>query len=407
MARGLSTRLPTKAGRYTDGEGLCLLVKPSGARTWVLRVQVGGRRRDIGLGTVRVDALGERSPLLDHPILQRAALTLSEAREKARILRALAKSGLDPVAERDRDRRSAVTFAEAAKSMHKDKAGGWADKTANQFLSTLESHAFPALGKRYVADIGAEDIRQALSAIWTAKPAMAAKVRHRIGQVLDFAKAKGWRATEAPRKSLSTILAAQPAGGHMEAMPYADVPRFFAGQSEKADTMGRLALLFVILTAARSGEVRAARWSQIDQSARLWHRPKEIMKGPMAKRKAHTVTLNSQAIDILRRARELGSTGKTDDLVFPGPRGGMLSDMALSKMMRDAGQVAVPHGFRSSFRDWCAEQMPNVPDPVAEAALAHVVPDKVVAAYRRSSFLEMRRELLDAWGGFVASANAK
>lgn len=402
MARGLSAKLPTKPGRHGDGEGLCLLVKPTGARTWVLRIQVDGRRRDVGLGTVRVDALGERSPLLEVPILQRSALTLSEAREKARLLRALAKSGLDPVAERDRDRRSAICFEDAAREFHRDMAVGWADKTAGQFLSTLTTHAFPTLGKRHVEDVGADDIRQALAPIWTTKPAMAVKVRHRIGQVLDFAKAKGWRTSEAPRRSLSTILSAQPAGGHMEAMPYAQVPKFFAENWSKGDAAGRLALLFLILTGARSGEVRAARWGQIDLDERVWRRPKELMKGPKGKRKPHTVTLSPQAIAVLERARALTAKSAAGDLIFLGSRCGMLSDMALSKIMRDAELAYVPHGFRSSFRDWAAEKMPEVPDPVAEAALAHTVPEKVVAAYKRTEFLQMRRKLLDAWGEYVA-----
>lgn len=402
----LTAKLPSKPGRFTDRDGLCLLVKPTGGRSWMLRVMVQGRRRDIGLGSLRVDDVRDKSPLLDIPILQRPSLTLAEAREKAAILRAMAKAGLDPIAERDKDRRSAVTFEVAAREMHGDKAGGWADKTAGQFLSALERHAFPTLGKRYVADISADDIRHALSPIWQDKPAIAAKVRHRVGQVLDYAKAKGWRETEAPRRSLSTILSAQPASGHMEAMPFADVPAFYATQNAKGETISRLALLFLIVTTARSGEVRGACWSQIDLEAGEWRRPKELMKGPKAKRKPHTITLNAEAIAILGRARDLVGSARPGDFVFPGVKGGKLSDMTLSKVMRDAGSTDVPHGFRSSFRDWAAEKMPHIPDPVAEAALAHVVPEKVVAAYKRTAFLEMRRSLLDAWGAFVTNAES-
>jgi integrase len=367
---------------------------------------VQGRRRDIGLGALRIDELGVVSPLREIPILQRPSLTLAEAREKAALLRAMAKAGRDPVAERDRDRRSDVTFAVAATEMHSDKSTGWSEKTATQFLSALKTHAFPKLGSRYVADISAEDIRLALAPIWQSKPAQAVKVRARIGQVLDYSKAKGWRETEAPRRSLSTILSAQPAAGAMEAMPYADVPKFFAEQSAKGTAVSRAALLFQILTAARSGEVRGARWSQIDFAAREWRRPKELMKGPIAKRKPHTVTLNSQAIAVLERIREFTGKTRPDDFIFPGPKGGQLSDMALSSVMRDAGLDSVPHGFRSSFRDWAAEKMSKIPDPVAEAALSHVVPEKVVAAYKRTTFLDMRRKLLAAWGAYVVSANA-
>jgi integrase len=179
-------------------------------------------------------------------------------------------------------------------------------------------------------------------------------------------------------------------------MPFADVPSFVAEVRAKAATTGRNALLFQIYTAARPGEVRAARWGQIDIGKREWARPATMMKGG----EAHTVTLNRAALDLLGQLKG-ERTPAADELIFAGQRGGMISDMTMAKVLRTAEQPYDAHAFRSSFRDWAAEKMPTIPDPVAEAALAHVVPDKVVRAYKRTSFMEMRRELLETWGTFV------
>jgi integrase len=216
--------------------------------------------------------------------------------------------------------------------------------------------------------------------------------------VLNYAKAKGWRTTEAPGKSVTMGLARGHRGGNFAAMPYVDVPAFVADLASKAETMGRLALLFVIYTAARSGEVRNATWDQIDLERKLWNRPASIMKS----KEAHTVTLSDAAVAILTKAAKFRTSTKADAPVFPSSRNGALSDMTLSKIMRDAKLPYVPHGFRSSFRDFAAEQMPTIPDPVAEVALAHVVPDQVERAYKRAEFIEMRRKLLDGWAAHLA-----
>lgn len=366
-----------KPGRHGDGGGLYLLVKPTGARSWLLRVRVDGRRRDIGLGSI-------------------AKLSLAEARDEAAKLLKHALNGRDPIAERDRKASVAKTFRDAAKATHAAKADGWADKTAEAFLSSLADHAYPVLGDLLVEHIEAADIARALKPIWTSKPAMAVKVRHRIGVVLSFAKASKWRTTDAPMRELGHLLSRQEAGGSMAAMPYAEVPAFIAGLEAKPQTTGRLALLFAIATAARSGEVRQAHWEQIDLEKRLWHRPADIMKS----KSAHTVTLNEYALGILRRAR--GDTKVPSGLVFPSSANKPLSDMTLSKIMRDAELPYVPHGFRSSFRDWVAELMPTMPEAAAEAALAHSIPDKVVKAYKRTQLIELRRQLLDGWGVFLA-----
>ena len=367
-----------KAGRHGDGSGLYLLVKPSGARSWVLRFQKHGKRRDIGLGSV-------------------AALSLAEAREKAAELRKHALNGRDPVAERDRDNRPTPTFREATIETHAALKPNWVAKNAAAFLTSLETHAHPRLGDLRVDSIEASHIVSALSQIWVTKPELARKVRMRIGQVLNFAHSKGWRLAEAPNKAVSLGLPQQPKGRNFAAMPYEQVPDFVASLRSQAPTAGRRALLFLILTAARPGEVRFARWEQIDFTRCDWNRPPEIMK----EREAHSITLNASAVELLKELRSAPSSAG-DDLIFPGARGKPLSDMTMRKVLRDAGLSFDAHGFRSSFRDWAAEQMPDIPDSVAEAALAHAVPDKVVRAYRRTKFVAMRRELLDAWDKHIS-----
>jgi integrase len=371
-----------KPGRHGDGDGLYLLVKPSGSKSWVLRVQRDGKRRDVGLGSL-------------------AALSLSEAREKATELRKHALNGRDPIAERDRDRRSAPTFREAAKQTHGELKSGWVEKGAAAFLASLQTYAFPSLGNLRVDTIEASHIRDMLAPIWTTKPEVGRKVRMRVGQVLNFSHSKGWRKTEAPGRAVSVGLPKQPKGKNYQAMPYADVPHFFAKLRDAAPTKGRQALQLLILTAARPGEVRRGRWQQIDATKGDWNRPAEIIK----ERVAHTVTLSQPALSLLDEIANAGSL-KQDAFFFPNRRGEPISDMTMNKVLRDAGLKWDAHGFRSSFRDWAAEKMPETPDPVVEAALAHEVPDKVVRAYKRTKFIEMRRKLLEAWGVFVIGAQA-
>lgn len=401
-------------GRYADGDGLYLLVKPptkaakdrgekAGGRSWVLRIQVDGERKDFGLGSADLTGRKGADEAEAHiSILHRRKLTLAEAREKAQLLRRIAMAGGDVVTERDKDRSAPPTFKKVTEEAHKELSKGWKSKYSAAFLSTLKDYAFPSLGNKRVDSIDTGDIIEALAPIWTDKPVMARKVRQRIGAVLNFAKARGWRATEAPVASLTRGLSKQPKGGNFAAMPYAEVPSFVIKTLDQPETIGRLALLFLIATGARSGEVRKTMKSHIDREAKLWNRPAEIMKGGVA----HSVTLNDFALSIIDRALAL-STTKADALLFPGIGGRTLSDMTLSKVLKDAGQPFTPHGFRSSFRDFAAEQMPSIPDPVAEAALAHAVPDKVIAAYKRTTFLDLRRKLLDGWGEYISSGENK
>jgi integrase len=388
-------------GRHHDGDGLYLNVQPGGGRSWLLRVQVDGKRRDIGLGSAdlspRSVGKGSGSPI-DIPLLQRKLLTLSEAREKARMLREAAKAGLDPVLERDRERRGIPKFRDAAKEAHAAWKDGRKEKEAETFLRSLEIHAFPVIGDMRVDAISASDISTVLAPIWTSKPDMGRKVRQRIGRVLNFAHGKGWRASEAPGKSVTASLPRQPKGGNYRAMPWADVPAFVEALGGKAPTIGRRALLFQILTAARPGEVRAARWSQMDLDKREWSRPAAMMKAG----EAHTVLLSPAALNVLRQVKG-ETTPKAEALAFPGRGNGMFSDMTLNKVLRDAGEPYDAHGFRSSFRDWAAENMPHVPDAVAEIALAHAEPNKVTRAYKRTQYPKLRRELMDGWGAYVVA----
>lgn len=369
-----------KPGRHADGQGLYLLVSGTGAKSWVLRVQVGGRRRDIGLGSI-------------------AQLSLSDARDKAVKLRRDAKMGRDPIAERDKSKVTIPTFRAAAEACHEARQRGWKERHANAFLASLQQHAFPRLGDLRVDSVDEEDIVAVLSPLWHDRPAAGRKLRQRLNTVLDYAKGKRWRLTGAPRGGLRSLLSKQPKPGNFAAMPYADVPAFVADLREKEATSGRLALLFVILTAARSGEVRSAKWSHIDLERRTWTRPASLMKSD----EEHIVTLSPAALAVLKQVASRRTT-RADAFVFPGSGGAQLSDMTLLKIVKAEGRGFSVHGFRAAFRTWAAEKMPTVPEAVAESALAHMVPDAVVRSYQRSKFLEMRRELLDAWGDFVDAA---
>jgi len=366
----------TEPGRYSDGDGLFLEVSPGGGRSWILRAQFGGKRRDIGLGSIK-------------------AVDLGDAREAAHQIRRQIAQGLDPVAERKRERQVVPKFRDAAKAVHEEHKAGWKNgKHQAQWLSTLESYAFPKLGDRLVSDIGAPEIRDVLAPIWLSKPETARRVRQRIGTVLDWACVKGFRQTEAPLRSLSKGLPRQPSKDrHFAAMAYADVPKFIERLQER-ESVGRLALEALILTAARSGEIRFARWPEIDLENGFWSIPAERMK----MNRAHVVPLSREAIGALQRAARFRAPNS--ELVFPGQKlKKPLSDMSLLKILRDMNLEVTVHGFRSAFRDWVAEQT-SYPGEVAEAALAHAVSNKVEAAYRRTDFLAKRRELMRDWGRY-------
>lgn len=370
-----------KPGRHGDGGGLYLLVSQTGAKSWMLRIQTGGRRRDIGLGSA-------------------SDFTLEEARDRARELRKVARTGGDPIAARDKREVAPPTFQEAARACHEALAPGWSDRHAAAFLSTLELHAFPKIGSMRVDSLDEKDLLTVLSPLWSSKPAAARKIRQRLGLVLDYSKGLGWRTTGAPRDGLRPLLAKQADAGNFASMPYEEVPAFMAELIDANPSIGRAALEFTVLTGARSGEVRSALWSHIDLEKGEWNRPAELMKS----NKAHTVTLSPEAKAVLQRAKKFRTTLK-DCLVFPGTGGRQMSDMTIAKHVRSTGYTA--HGFRSSFRTWSAERMPSIPEAVAEAALAHTIPDRVIRSYNRAKFIEMRRKLLNAWGRYVTGAPGK
>ncbi|MEM1051168.1 MAG: integrase arm-type DNA-binding domain-containing protein [Pseudomonadota bacterium] len=375
-----------KAGRHGDGGGLYLLVSKTGGKSWMLRTMVqtgqGKKRKDIGLG--------------GYPLY-----SLSEAREAARELRKVAKRGGDPIAERDRDKVRVPTFREAAIECHAAKAGGWSKKNAAAFLSALENHAYGLIGDARVSDITASDVAALLIPIWTTKPNAGTKVRHSIGMVLDYSNAMAWRSDPAPRDALRVLLPKQPKGQSYAALPYEQTPAYVQELQAANRTTGRLALLFTIYTAARSGEVRHARWGQIDFDAALWNRPAELMQKNGL---PHTVTLNEQALAILREVKPARDVDG-EALVFPSPQGKVLSDMTLSKVVRPKGITV--HGFRATFKTWAVEKMPSIPEAVSEVALSHIIPEKVERAYNRAKFMDMRRTLLDAWGRFLAQSSAE
>lgn len=373
-----------KPGRHSDGKGLYLLVKPSGARSWVLRVQTDGRRRDFGLGPADL-------------------VSLEEARDKAREGRKMSKAGFDPSKEWKRTRTVVPTFEAAARQYHENVKRGWKKgKHGDQWLSTLKAYAFPLIGQSTVDEIDAVAIQKALLPIWLVVPETARRVRQRIGSVLDFGHSQGWRPTEAPMRAVAKGLPKQPKkGAHFAAMPYADLPDFMTLLRSEEATLGRLALQFAIFTAGRSGEVRGATWEEIDTQAATWLIPASRMKGG----EAHTVPLSAEALAILDQVRTFRS-GRKGEPVFPGFKGQPLSDATLSKALRVAGGgIATVHGMRSAFRDWVAEKMPTVPGDVAEAALAHAIPNRVEAAYRRTKYLDQRRALMEKWAEYLSGVS--
>ena len=241
-------------------------------------------------------------------------------------------------------------------------------------------------------------MRDALAEIWLTKPETARRVRQRIGTVLDYAHGKGWRSHSFGMAAVNKSLPEQPPKiGRFAAMPYARVPEFLDSLKARV-SMGRLALEALILTATRSGEVRGARWSELDLDAATWTIPAERTKTGRRTGKPHIVPLSPAAVDVFKRAKALRI--EASELVFHGAkRGRPLSDMTLLKVLRDLKEPYTVHGFRSAFRDWVAEQT-NFPGEIAEAALAHTIPNRVEAAYRRTDFLEKRRKLMDAWGAY-------
>ena len=365
-----------ETGWHCDGNCLYVVVQPSGSRSWIQRITIHGRRREIGLGGF-------------------PAVSLRDARVQAVKNLQVARQGGDPLAEKQRDRR-VPTFSAAAAEVLKRKAPGWRNaKHAKQWKATLEQYVYPRIGQRPVSEVTAADVLAVLNPIWHNKPETARRVRQRIGAVLEWAAAMDYRSDNPCERLKQTLPKQKDIVQHMPALPHAEVSAAIKTvQDSRASTAAKLVFEFTVLTAARSGEARLARWDEIDLPDGVWTIPGARMKA----HRPHRVPLSRRAVQILATARDRldGASG----LVFPGPRGRALSDMALSKLLREHRINAVPHGFRSSFRDWAAEKT-NHPRQVVEAALAHVIPNKTEAAYARSDLFDRRRRLMDDWAAYV------
>jgi integrase len=364
-----------ETGRHADGDGLYLVIGPTGTRSWVCRVQKNGKRRDIGLGSVK-------------------KVSLAAARERAARVRTQVEAVIDPVHERLKEA-GIPTFREAAAMVFAESNKSWRNaKHRAQWLSTLSTYAFPYIGDMSVEKVDGPAIRDVLIKIWLDKPETARRVRQRMMAVIDWSVGKGYREMSVPMAPVNRSLPkAKAKTKHHAALPYPDMPEFMVELRAK-QTIGRLALEFAILTASRSGEVRGATWSEFDLDAALWVIPAKRMKAD----REHIVPLSAPAINLLQLMQ--GSRIEGSDLVFPGTkRDAVLSDMTLTKVCRDIGVNAVPHGFRSTFRDWVSETT-NFEGEVAELALAPTIANKTEAAYRRGKLLEKRRVMMDAWASF-------
>jgi integrase len=411
---------PTKKARpirIGDGEGLYLQIAPGGTKSWLLRYMLHGKQREMGLG-----------PVGDPP----QGVPLAAARLRAGAARALLREHRDPLTERQAAqaaRRQAAaeaaqrTFRAAAIALAESKRAGWRSaRHAAQWLATLEAYAYPVIGDLPVSDIDTDGVLRVLRPIWQRIPQTASRLRQRIEAVLDAARVKGWRAGENPARWRGHLSGELPPPRkvkrvrHHPALAWQEMGAFVEALTERQGPAIQ-ALRFAILTATRVGEVRGAQWWEMDLEAKLWVVPSDRMKAG----KMHRVPLSVSALAVLAEMMPLMKC--SDDLVFPGWRQGKpLSDRAISEVVRrmneggqkgapprwrDAeGSAVVPHGFRSTFRDWAGETRPEGRE-VVEAALAHTIRDKAEAAYARSDLLEKRRPLMDAWAEQCARPPAK
>jgi integrase len=405
MADGKLTALKvknlSKPGAYADGRGLYLAVaaervkdgkKVPGGKSWLYRYKVAGRGHWLGLG-----GAGD--------------VTLAQARIAAEDARRSVKSGVDPIATK---RAAKAKPAESVKSFETvadeyiaaHKAGWKNEKHGKQWRATLEAYAFPFFGQNPVAGITVDDVLDCLTPIWESKPETASRVRGRIEAVLDYAKTRGWRSGENPARWKGHLDHLLPARAkiarvvHHAALPWAALPAVMAKLAD-AGGMSALALRFAVLSAARSGEARGARWNEIDMAGKVWTIPMERMKAGVE----HRVPLSDAAVAILTAVQPARKA--PDGFVFPGgKKNAPLSDVALSKALAAVAEGFTVHGMRSTFRDWAAEST-AYPREVAEAALAHANRDKVEAAYRRSDLFQQRARLMEAWAKYCTGPTIK
>jgi integrase len=388
-----------RPGRYGDGKGLYLLVRSPDARFWLFRYRRGGRMREMGLGGV-------------------AYTSLAEAREKAASLHRMVKGGADPLAEREAQAAAdkaaahqtavrAITFADVADLYIGAHEPSWRNpKHRQQWRSTLGTYAAPVLGPIPVANVDTGAVMRVLEPVWLEKTETASRLRGRIEAVLDYATARGWRTGENPARWRGHLDNLLPARGkvakveHHAALGWREIGGFMAKLHEQ-EGVAALALRFAILTAARTGEVIGAHWSEINMAARVWTVPAKRMKAG----REHRVPLSGATLDVLTAVSKLQVGREADPVVFPGGKVGKpLSSMALLMLLRRMGRGDLTaHGFRSTFRDWCAEAT-NYPRETAEAALAHTLRDKTEAAYQRGDLMEKRSRLMADWAAFCGLA---
>ena len=375
-------------GRHSDGNGLFLLVQPSGSRSWIARLTIKGQRNkngkpqrtDFGLGSINL-------------------VSLPAAREKALAYRQMAMSGINP---RFANTSDVPSFAQMAQQVQIERAPTWKSKKhATQWLKTLIDHAHPNIGALPVDQIGQPEVLSVLSPIWTSKHETARRVAQRIKSVLDVARSKGFRDTENPVtaiKEAGVLPKVKKKHKHHEAMHWKDVPAFYANLSTRS-AMAALALRFTCLSGARTSEVLKMRWEEVDFGERLWTCPAERMKTD----EDHRVPLSDEMIAIIEPLKAMKS-----EYVFEGQkRNKPLSNMAMLMLLRRMGiEDVTVHGFRSTFRDWASE-VANAPREIAELSLSHKIGNEVEQAYARSDLLERRRVLMERWAAFVTGHEAK
>lgn len=367
-----------KPGMYRASETLFLRVGYAGGKSWIQRLTINGARRDIGLGSFSL-------------------VSLAEAREIAHQNRRLARiEKRDPLAEKRRAK--TPTFKEAAERFHEANRPRWrAEKHAKNWMQIMSKYAFPEIGERRVDELHQADVLQILTPIWTAKAETAKRLRRFIRSVFAWAQAHGYRESNPAGEGIDAALPKMPkVRANFRALPYAEIPEAIETiEASGASLSAKAAFRFLILTAARSGEVRGATWDEIDLESKTWRIPGERMKSG----REHRVPLSDEAVAVLEQARVIADGS---DLIFPSPvkPGKPLSDMSLTKLLRDVGLAgkATIHGMRSAFRDWCAET--GKPRELAEAALAHVVAG-IEGSYFRSDLFEQRREIMQAWSDFL------
>ncbi len=368
-----------KAGMHNDGFGLYLRVSSTGGKSWILRCRVHGVKRDIGLGGI-------------------SWVSLAEARKRAAAKRAVARDGGDPLADSNRAK-GVPTFEEAARQVWREQIETTArnEKHKAQWISSLQTYVFPALGGKQVDVIRSGDILRVLQPIWLEKPVTARRVRQRLRTVFDWSIAAEHRRDANPLAGIEKALPKQTdRAKHHEALPYAELPDLME-RLDEVEGVAALAIRFAILTAARSGEVRGARWAEIELDAAVWTIPAERMKA----KEEYRLPLSDEALVVLKQAR-----GLDDNLVFPGRlRGRPLSDMPMAAVMKRLNVPATLHGFRTSFRTWASERT-NVPGEIAERCLAHAVGNAVERAYARSDLFDKRRSLMERWSRFCSTKSA-